>query len=188
MGVNRGVASSTRQVLVLTVGNVEVRLGVPVLLGQAEIDNVDLVATLANSHQEVVGLDITVDKGFGVDVLNAGDELIGQEQDRLQREFAVAEVEEILQAGAQEIKDHGIVIALSTEPADEGDADTAGQRFVDTSLVLKLRVLGLNALQLDSDFLTRDNVGTQVDIAKRAGSDLSTDAVFVTDAKILPTC
>jgi hypothetical protein len=127
---------------------------------------------------------LTVDERFGVDVLDSGDELVGQEQDRLQREFAVAEVEEVFQAGTQEIKNHGIVIALGTEPADEGDADTTSQRFVDTSLVLELRVLGLDALQLDGDFFTRDNVGTQVDIAKRAGSDLSANAVFVTDAEI----
>jgi len=84
MSVNRGITSSTRQVLVLTVRNVEVSLWVTVLLGQTEINDIDLVATLANAHQEVVRLDITVDEGFGVDVLNAGDELIGEEEDGLQ--------------------------------------------------------------------------------------------------------
>lgn len=62
VSVDRGVTSSTSKVLVLSVGNVEVSLGVSVLLGQTEIDNVDLVATFANAHKEVVGLDISVDK------------------------------------------------------------------------------------------------------------------------------
>jgi hypothetical protein len=73
MGVDRGITSSTSQVLVLPIRDVEVSLGVTVLLGETEIDNVDLVATLADAHEEVVRLDITVDEGLGVDVLNAGD-------------------------------------------------------------------------------------------------------------------
>lgn len=50
VGVDGGVAGGTSEVLVLSVGNVEVRLGIAVLLGQTEIDDVDLVATLANAH------------------------------------------------------------------------------------------------------------------------------------------
>jgi hypothetical protein len=101
MGVDTGVACSTRQVLVLTVWNVEVSLRVTVLLGQTKINDVDLVATFANAHEEVVGLDVSVDEGFGVDVLDAGDELVGEEEHSLEGELAVAEVEEILQAGAE---------------------------------------------------------------------------------------
>ena len=136
VGVDGCITSGTRQVLVLTVRNVEVSLGVTVLLGQTEIDHVDLVTTLANTHQEVVRLDITVDEGLGVDILDAGDELIGEEQHRLEREFAVAKVEKVLQGGAEQIQDHGIVIALGAEPADERDTDTAGERLVNTGLIL----------------------------------------------------
>ncbi len=57
----------------------EVGLGVSVLFGQSEINHIDLVSTLSNAHQEVVRLDITVDKGFGVDVFNTGDELVRQQ-------------------------------------------------------------------------------------------------------------
>lgn len=100
VSVDGGVTGGTSQVLVLSVGNVEVRLGVAVLLSQTEIDDIDLVATLADTHQEVVGLDITVDKGFGVNVLDARDELVGKQENSLERELAVAEVEQILQTGA----------------------------------------------------------------------------------------
>ena len=68
-------------------------LWVTVLLGQAEIDDVHLITALSNAHQEVVWLYITVDERLGMDIFNTGDELIGQQQDGLQREFAVAEVE-----------------------------------------------------------------------------------------------
>ena len=73
VGVDGGVARSARQVLVLPVRNVKVRLRVPVLLGQTEIDDVDLVATLPNAHQEVVGLDVAVNEVARVDVLDARD-------------------------------------------------------------------------------------------------------------------
>jgi hypothetical protein len=78
VSVNGSITRSTGQVLVLTVWDVEVSLRVTVLLGQTEINDIDLVATLANAHKEVVRLDITMDEGFGVDVLDAGDELVGE--------------------------------------------------------------------------------------------------------------
>jgi hypothetical protein len=158
VGVDGSVTGSTSQVLVLSVWDVEVCLRITVLLGQTEIDHVDLVATLANAHEEVVRLDITVDERLGVDVLDAGDELIGEQEDGLERELAVAEVEEILQGRAEQIEDHGVVVALSTKPAHEGDTDTAGEGLVDASLILKLRVLSLDTLKLDSNLLARNDV------------------------------
>jgi hypothetical protein len=136
MSVDGSISSSTGQVLVLTVWNVEMCLGVAVLLGQTEIDNVDLVSTLANAHEEVIRFDVTVNEGFGVDILNAGNELISQEEDSLQRELSVTEVEKIFQTGAEKVKNHGIVVALSTEPANKRDADTASKGLVDAGLIL----------------------------------------------------
>lgn len=101
VGVDRSITGSAGQVLVLSVRDVEVSLRVTVLLGETKINDIDLVASLADTHQEVVGLDITVDERLGVDVFDAGDELVGQQKDRLQRELAVAEVEEVLQTGTE---------------------------------------------------------------------------------------
>lgn len=168
MSVDRCVTSSSGKVLVLSVRNVEVSLGVSVLLGQAEIDNVDLVATLANAHKEVIGLDVSMDEGLGVDVLDTRDELIGQEKDGLEGEFSVTEVEEILQTGTEEIENHGIVVTLGTEPANKRNADTTSQRFVDTGLILQLGVLGLDGLELDGNLLSRDYVGAEINITERA--------------------
>jgi hypothetical protein len=166
-----------------------VRLWVTVFLGQTEIDDIDLVAALADTHEEVVRLDITVDEGLGMDVLDAGDELIGQQKNGLQGELAVAEVEKILQAGSEEIKNHGIVVALGTEPADKWDTNTTGERLVDTGLIFELGVLGLDRLKLDGNLFTRDNISAEVDVTEAATSDLTTDAVLVADATILQeTC
>lgn len=185
MSVDGGITSGTRQVLVLSVWDVEVRLRVTVFLRQTKVDDIDLVTTLADAHQEIVRLDITVNERLGVDVLDARNELVGQKQDSLQGEFAVAEVEEILQARTEEIEYHGIVIALGSKPADKGNANTASKGLVDTSLIFKLGVLGLDALELDGDLFAGDDVGTQVNVTERTRSDLSADTVLVTDSQIL---
>ena len=71
MRVDTSIASSTGQVLVFPVRDMEVSLRVPVFLRKAKIDDVDLVASLSDAHQEVVWLDITMDKRLCVDVLDA---------------------------------------------------------------------------------------------------------------------
>jgi len=73
MSVDRSVTSGTSQVLVLTVRNVKVSLWVSVLLRQTEIDHVDLVPTLADTHEEVVGFDIAMDEVSGVNVFDSRD-------------------------------------------------------------------------------------------------------------------
>lgn len=73
MGVDGGVAGSASQVLVFPVGDVLVGAGVPVLLGQAEVNDVHQVALFPQPHEEVVRLDVPVDEVLGVDVLNAAD-------------------------------------------------------------------------------------------------------------------
>ena len=57
--------------------------------------------------------------------------MVSKKKDSLQAEFTVAEVEEVLETGAEEVKNHGIVVALCAEPPHKGDADTAGQGLVD---------------------------------------------------------
>lgn len=93
-----------------------------------------------------------------MDVFDAGNELVGEKKDGLQRELAVAEVEKILQTGSQQIDDHSIVIAFGTEPTDEGNTNTTGKRLVDTGFVFKLGVLGLDTLELDGNLFAGDDV------------------------------
>jgi len=159
VGVDGGVTSGTSQVLVLSVRDVEVGLGVPVLLGETKVDHVDLVTPLADAHEEVVGLDVTVDEALGVNVLDAADELVGEQEDGLEGEFTVAEVEEILEGGAEQVENHGVVVTLGAEPPDEGNTDAASERLVDAGLILELRVLGLDGLKLDGNLLAGDDVG-----------------------------
>jgi len=96
MGIDRSVPSGTSQVLVLPVGDMQVSLGVSVLLGETEINDIDLIASLSNTHEEIVGLDISVDKVSRVNVFDSRDELVGEEKDSLEGEFSVTEVEQVL--------------------------------------------------------------------------------------------
>lgn len=73
MSVDASVTSGTSQVLVLPVRNVQMGLGVSVFLGETEIDHVDLVATFADSHEEIVRFDVSVDEVSGMDVFDSGD-------------------------------------------------------------------------------------------------------------------
>jgi hypothetical protein len=78
MSVDGNKTSSTSQTFVLTTRNMEMSSRVPVLLGKTKINDVDLVPTLANAHEEVIGFDIAVEERLGVDVLDPGQVLVGQ--------------------------------------------------------------------------------------------------------------
>lgn len=144
--VNARITGRSRQVLVLTVWDVKMRLGVTILLGQPKVDDVDLISTLSDAHQEIVRLDVTMNERLGMDVLDAGNQLIGQQQHRLQGEFAVAKVEKILQTRPEQIENHGVVIALRPKPANKRNADASRERLVDASFIFELRMLGFDAL------------------------------------------
>jgi len=49
-------------------------------------------------------------------------QLIRQHQHRLQAELPVAKVEQVLQAGPQQVDDHHVVVALDAVPPHIGDA------------------------------------------------------------------
>ncbi len=71
MSVDGSVTSSTSQVLVLSVGDVEVGLWVAEFLRETKVNDVDLIAALSNTHQEIVWFDVTMDEVAGVNVLDA---------------------------------------------------------------------------------------------------------------------
>jgi hypothetical protein len=96
MSIDRSVPCGTSQVLVLPVGDMQVSLGVSVFLGETEINDIDLIASFPNAHEEIVRLDISVDKVSRVNVFDSRDELVGEEKDSLEGEFSVTEVEQIL--------------------------------------------------------------------------------------------
>ena len=69
--VDGGVASGAGQILVLAVRNVLMGARVAELLGQTKVDDVDEVALLGETHQEVVRLDVAVNEIFRMYIFNA---------------------------------------------------------------------------------------------------------------------
>lgn len=68
--VDGGIACRPCEVLVLSIGDMLVSAGVPVLLGQTKVNDVDQVAFLSQPHEEVIWLHISVDKILRMNVFN----------------------------------------------------------------------------------------------------------------------
>ena len=98
---------------------------VPVFLRQTEVYQEELVAVPSDAHQEVVRLDVAVDEVLVVDILDPPNHLVGQHEDGLHGEPPGAEVEEVLKAGAEQVHDQHIVVALLPIPAYVGYPDTS---------------------------------------------------------------
>ena len=103
MGVDARVPSGARQVLILSVRDVLPGPVVAVLLCQAEIDEEQLVAVSADTHEEVVWFDVSVDEVLVVDVLDSADHLVCQHQDCLHGEAARAKVEEVFKRRSKKV-------------------------------------------------------------------------------------
>ena len=103
VGVDGHVTGCSAEGLALAVGNVLLRLWVTVLLGHAEVDDVDNVGGFGAraADEEVVGLDVAVYQVLLVDGLDARQHLLGDHDDRLGREATVAVVEQVFEGRAQ---------------------------------------------------------------------------------------
>lgn len=91
--------------------------------------------------------------------------MVGEEENSLEAKLAVTEVEKVLERRAEKVEDHGIVIALGTEPPNKGNANTTSESLVDLRLILELGMLSLDGFELDGDFLAGNDVDAEVDIA-----------------------
>ena len=80
---------------------------------------------LPQAHQEIIRLHVSVNEVLAVDELYTTDELISEQEDGLQAHLPVAEVEEILQTGTQELHHHHIVVVLCAVVLHQWDAHPA---------------------------------------------------------------
>jgi hypothetical protein len=79
--------------------------------------------------------------------------LVCQNQDRLQVKLVVEVIKEIFKGRAKTFKDHGAVIAFCSEPVNGWDTNATYEAFIDLVFIVKLRVLRINRLELDSNVL-----------------------------------
>ena len=76
--------------------------------------------TPADTHQDVVWLDVSMNYLFRMNEAEAVNELAGNHQYCLEREFAPAKVKEVFQTWAEEIKTHKIKVVFSAVPRTRG--------------------------------------------------------------------
>jgi hypothetical protein len=88
--------------------------------------------------------------------------LVCQNQDRLQVKLAVEAIKEIFKGRAKTFKDHGVVIAFCSKPVNGWDTDATYEAFIDLVFVVKLRVLRIDRLELDSNVLFRNNIDSAI--------------------------
>ena len=95
------------------------------------------------SIREIYGVTVNVGS-LHIDGQIVTYQLISEQQDCLEREFAVAKIEEVLKGRAKQIDDHCIVVTFGAEPPDKRDTNATSEGLVDLGLVLELRMLGLD--------------------------------------------
>ena len=121
-------------------------------------------------------------------LLDSADHLICKHEDSLHGESPGAEVEEILETGAEQIHDEDVVVPLLAVPPDVRDAHSALQDFVQFALIQQLGVPGLHALQLDCDLLSVRDVDAQVDVAEAPRANLSDQSILAPDYELRAGC
>jgi len=88
VGVDGGLAGCAREVLVLLLGDVLLRLGVALAFGESEVHDLDDVLVFGQADQEVVGFDVAVDEVVRMHLLEALQHLVCNHEHGLEREPA----------------------------------------------------------------------------------------------------
>lgn len=99
------------------------RSGISVLFGKAKVNDIDLVSTLAQTHEKIVWFYISMDKVFGVNVFDSRDELVGEQENGLEGKLSSTEIKQVFEAGPKQVEDHAIVVDFSAKPADKRNAN-----------------------------------------------------------------
>ena len=170
VGVETGVPGRPRQALVVAKRDVLVRPRVLVPLRQAEVNDMDIVLAAADADQVVVRLDVAVQEPARVDVFDPLDELVGKHEHSVEGELAVAVVEEVLEAGAQQVHDERRVVTFLAHPENLRCTQAILQQLVELGLVQDLRVLRLDLLHLDGNLLLRVLIHAQKHLSKSSAS------------------
>jgi len=89
----------------------------------------------------------------------------------LETKFAAAVLEKLLETGAENLHDHGLVVTFDSVPINVRNTGSAAQEPIELVLVLQLGKLGLNGLEFNCNSLFRLNVFSFVDLSEGAGAD-----------------
>mmetsp|Transcript_15186 Transcript_15186/g.31574 ORF Transcript_15186/g.31574 Transcript_15186/m.31574 type:complete len:164 (+) Transcript_15186:429-920(+) len=156
---------------------------IAILLRQTKINDVDDTLAFAQPYEEVIRLHVTMDETFCVHVFQSPKELICQHQHRFQLESPAAVVEKIFKRGTKKVKHHDVVVSLDSVPSHIRNSQSPMQNPINFALIKELRMLGLDALELDRHLLAGGHVGPEVNVPEGTGADLAAEAIFLADAE-----
>lgn len=174
MRVDTHVSCSTREGLSLPIRNVLFRLGITILLCHAKINDMDNVGTLGawSADEEVVGFDVSVDEVLFVDGLYPREHLFGNHNYCLDRELAVAVVEQVFQTWTKQVYDQYVMETFLAEVVDIGDPGATDEDLVCPVFVTQLRSIALARFEFDGNLLVVQEVGALEDDTERTLANL----------------
>lgn len=160
-------------------------LRILIALGQAKVNHIQFVAIPADAHQKVIWLHVAVYKTMLMHALEAHQQLIGQHEDCLQREVALAQVEQILQRGAQQLHDQRIEALLAAVVQECRQSSMRTDLLIDLCLVAQQWILDIDRLDFDSHILAVLRINALIDLTKRTAANRLEQTIFATDYAIL---
>lgn len=140
MSVDTHITRCTRQRLAFPIGDVLLRLGISVLFGHAEVDDMDNIGDLGvrTADKEVVGFDVPIDHVLLVDRLYSRQlenirtgfvvkgkhtyHLFRDHDNGLDRKPTITIIEQILETGTQQVNDQDVVQPFLAKVVDVRDA------------------------------------------------------------------
>ena len=158
MRVKGSIACRSSQLLALLIANMPSCLGIFVPFSKAEIDDVDYMLIVTSTDQEVVRFNITVEKSTLVNKLYALNHLDGNHQDSLKVKLSATIFVDFLEARAQQVQYHHVVISRYAEVVHFWNSLSSVENAIQLVFVVQLREFRLCWFKLDCDFLIRFHV------------------------------
>ena len=120
----RSVSCSSCEVLIVSISNMLLCIGVNVPLSKAHIYNMANMRLGSKTHKEVVWFDVAMDKLFLVHVLEPLNKLVCKHKGSLKREPVPTELVKVSKAGTEELHRHEVRLVLLSVAIDFGEALT----------------------------------------------------------------
>jgi hypothetical protein len=152
VGVKRGIAGGAGELFTFFVRNVPACVRIFVPFGKAEVDHVNNVLLLANADQEVVRLDVAVQKSLLVDIFDALEHLNRNHQHSLQAELSVTELKQVFERRPKEIHHEHVIFLVRTVVVHTRNSASTLKQPIQFRLIVELREFGLQRLDLRRHF------------------------------------
>mmetsp|Transcript_34537 Transcript_34537/g.102599 ORF Transcript_34537/g.102599 Transcript_34537/m.102599 type:complete len:210 (-) Transcript_34537:92-721(-) len=180
VGVDGGIPHGAREAQLAAHRRV---LDVEVPLAETKVDQVHVVDLLPDAKHEVLGLNVTVDDSFAVQVLDPAQDLLGDENVRRGGETTAGRLQLLIERLAKELHDHTLVPPFLTPEEARREAlrlDWLREDLQDLDLMLQLQRAALEVLELHSDLLLGHGVVPAPDFPEAACAKLLVDLILST--------